>query len=495
MIEREAPGLAEAMRLISPFGRLSRGVAGVRGQAIVCNTPGSPKGCVEQLGAVLDVLPHALRLLHERRRRTERGADVAAPGLATLTYGWVIDTTRPPFELVLEIDPPTRPSLVRARHQIGVLGTVADRFLVPDNHLGRATVSSIAVAREVAAMGGRAIACLNSRDRNVLGFRRDLLTAAAYGVDSFLLVYGDRPDLGRRSDDVSVRRMMEEIRTFGSSDVFAGCPPFEIGVTTRLTAVARSSTRPTSSSPRSATRSTTSPGGGTTAAFDGPVYAGVMVVASAAMARKLGRREPAADRAAVADRRRRRRPVAGVDAACALDRRRARARRVRRRPRRRRRPLPPGRRPAGSVGWGENRRAGAGRRPIASGAVLRLVLPKGSLEQATLELFEAADLAVVRSSAVEYKASIDDPRVAEVRILRPQEIPIYVAEGLFDLGITGPRLDRGDAQRRRQPRRAALLQGHDRTRSAWWSPWPATRRSSAPPTSPTACGCRPSTPS
>lgn len=69
VIEREAPGLAEAMRLISPFGRLSRGVAGVRGLAIVCNTPGSPTGCVEQLGAVLDVLPHALRLLHETPTR------------------------------------------------------------------------------------------------------------------------------------------------------------------------------------------------------------------------------------------------------------------------------------------------------------------------------------------------------------------------------------------------------------------------------------------
>ena len=69
--------------------------------------------------------------------------------------------------------------------------------------------------------------------------------------------------------------------------------------------------------------------------------------------------------------------------------------------------------------------------------MLRLVLPKGSLERATLELFEAADLAVVRSSSVDYRASIDDPRVAEVRILRPQEIPEYVAEGLFDLGITG----------------------------------------------------------
>lgn len=69
--------------------------------------------------------------------------------------------------------------------------------------------------------------------------------------------------------------------------------------------------------------------------------------------------------------------------------------------------------------------------------MLKLVLPKGSLERATLELFEAADLPVKRSSSVEYSAAIADPRVSEVRILRPQEIPRYVADGLFDLGITG----------------------------------------------------------
>ncbi len=69
--------------------------------------------------------------------------------------------------------------------------------------------------------------------------------------------------------------------------------------------------------------------------------------------------------------------------------------------------------------------------------MLRLVLPKGSLEKATLELFESADLGVSRSSSVAYKASIDDPRIAEVRILRPQEIPTYVQEGMFDLGISG----------------------------------------------------------
>lgn len=69
--------------------------------------------------------------------------------------------------------------------------------------------------------------------------------------------------------------------------------------------------------------------------------------------------------------------------------------------------------------------------------MLKLVLPKGSLEKATLELFEEADLGVIRSSAVAYRARIDDPRIDEVRILRPQEIPVYVADGLFDLGVTG----------------------------------------------------------
>jgi ATP phosphoribosyltransferase len=69
--------------------------------------------------------------------------------------------------------------------------------------------------------------------------------------------------------------------------------------------------------------------------------------------------------------------------------------------------------------------------------VLSIVLPKGSLERATLQLFEDADLAVQRGSDVDYRGTIDDPRVADVRILRPQEIPRYVAEGRFDLGITG----------------------------------------------------------
>jgi ATP phosphoribosyltransferase len=69
--------------------------------------------------------------------------------------------------------------------------------------------------------------------------------------------------------------------------------------------------------------------------------------------------------------------------------------------------------------------------------MLRLVLPKGSLEKATLQLFEDADLTVSRHSDVDYRADIDDPRVLDVTVLRPQEIPRYVADGLFDVGITG----------------------------------------------------------
>lgn len=69
--------------------------------------------------------------------------------------------------------------------------------------------------------------------------------------------------------------------------------------------------------------------------------------------------------------------------------------------------------------------------------MLKLVLPKGSLEQATMALFDAADLPVKRGSDRDYHGSIDDPRVERVSVLRPQEIPQYVEEGFFDLGITG----------------------------------------------------------
>src|SRR6476469_7282845 len=176
------------------------------------------------------------------------------------------------FEIICEVEPATRADLTHVRHQIGVLSPIADGFLIPDNHIGRATVSSIAVAHEVALMGGRAIACLNARDRNSLGFRRDLLTAAAYGVDEFLFVYGDRPETGARSDDLTVRTMLEHARTCDEG--------LRLGVSTRL------STVPTwkreadflfvqvsfSLDDLLAWRRET--------AFGGPVYAGVLVVPS-----------------------------------------------------------------------------------------------------------------------------------------------------------------------------------------------------------------------
>jgi methylenetetrahydrofolate reductase (NADPH) len=218
------------------------------------------------------------------------------------------------FELICEVEPATTPDLMRVRHQIGVLSGVATRFLIPDNHIGRATVSSIAVAHEVAAMGGTAIACLNARDRNILGFQRDLLTAAAYGVEQFLFVYGDRPETGRRSDDLTVRAMLADARRFATERGI----DLRIGVSTGLGPLAAWKrqadmlfTQVTFSVDQLlAWRATVD--------FDGPVYAGVMVVASAAMARKLGATIPQLTVPAHVVARLEGDPDAGVDLACDL---------------------------------------------------------------------------------------------------------------------------------------------------------------------------------
>jgi ATP phosphoribosyltransferase len=69
--------------------------------------------------------------------------------------------------------------------------------------------------------------------------------------------------------------------------------------------------------------------------------------------------------------------------------------------------------------------------------MLKLVIPKGSLEEQTLRLMESADLRVRRSSSRDYHGRIEDERIERVSLLRPQEIPRYVEEGLYDLGITG----------------------------------------------------------
>jgi methylenetetrahydrofolate reductase (NADPH) len=194
--------------------------------------------------------------------------------------------TDPVFEWICEIEPPTKPDMMHVRHQIGVLSKVASAYLIPDNHVGRATVSSIAVAHEVDRMGGRSIACLNARDRNALGFRRDLLTGAAYGVDEFLFVYGDAPNSGARTGQLTVRSMIDYLRRF-SEEHQGHAGGFRAGVTTRL--------RPLPPWKKAADflfvqvsfdleqllawRDTIE--------FEGNVYAGVMVLPSASMARKL----------------------------------------------------------------------------------------------------------------------------------------------------------------------------------------------------------------
>jgi ATP phosphoribosyltransferase len=71
------------------------------------------------------------------------------------------------------------------------------------------------------------------------------------------------------------------------------------------------------------------------------------------------------------------------------------------------------------------------------GPMLKVVIPKGSLEEQTLHLFEAADLRVRRGTVRDYHGTVDDDRIERVSILRPQEIPLYVQDGLFDVGITG----------------------------------------------------------
>jgi methylenetetrahydrofolate reductase (NADPH) len=225
--------------------------------------------------------------------------------------------TNRPFQVVCEIEPPTRPDLMHVRHQIGTLSKVADAFLIPDNHLGRATVSSVAVAHEVEAMGGRSIACLNSRDRNLLGFRRDLLTAASYHVDQFLFVYGDKPSSGSRTGELTVRAMMDEVRALPADPAFA-VQPFRVGAAAAL--------RPLPAWKRSADFLFVQ----VSFSLDGllrwrdanpvdiPVYAGVIVLASESHAQRLAAAIPDIAIPAGLARQARTDRLAGVEAACDL---------------------------------------------------------------------------------------------------------------------------------------------------------------------------------
>jgi 5,10-methylenetetrahydrofolate reductase len=165
-------------------------------------------------------------------------------------------------------------------------------------------------------MGGRSIACLNARDRNLLGFRRDLLTAAAYGVDEFLFVYGDRPESGTRSDDLTVRSMISEARRFSTGKQNA--KPFRVGVTTGLRALPAWKREADFLFVQVSFSIDELLEWRASVDFAGPVYAGVMVVASAAMARKLSADVPQLAVPAQIIGRIERDPDAGITIACNL---------------------------------------------------------------------------------------------------------------------------------------------------------------------------------
>jgi 5,10-methylenetetrahydrofolate reductase len=136
-------------------------------------------------------------------------------------------------------------------------------------------------------MGARGIACLNSRDRNLLGFRRDLLTAAAYGVDRFLFVYGDKPTAGGRTSELTVRAMIEEARGSAQDPAFEGCGPFQVGVTSGLRPVPAWKTDADFVFVQVSHSVENLLGWRESVSLQVPVYAGVMVLASAGMARNL----------------------------------------------------------------------------------------------------------------------------------------------------------------------------------------------------------------
>jgi methylenetetrahydrofolate reductase (NADPH) len=111
------------------------------------------------------------------------------------------------FRLIYEIDPPREATLTKFFRQLEIFGDVVDAVLIPDNHLGRSALSSVALAIEATKRGVRPIVALNARDRNHLRLHSDFLTLRAFGVEEVLLLFGDRIDAGR--SDLTVRRMLE----------------------------------------------------------------------------------------------------------------------------------------------------------------------------------------------------------------------------------------------------------------------------------------------
>src|ERR1039458_3034020 len=167
-------------------------------------------------------------------------------------------------------------------------------------------------------MGVQAIACLNSRDRNRLGFGRDRLPAEAYGVESFLCVFGDQPASGGRSNDLNVQGMLDEVRTFGSSETFSGHGPFRVGVTTRLAPLPAWKREADFLFVQASFDLEALLRWKESLSFEGKVFAGVLVIASERMAKTLAEMTGQIDLPEELLDQLSENPAAGVDRCCAL---------------------------------------------------------------------------------------------------------------------------------------------------------------------------------
>lgn len=214
------------------------------------------------------------------------------------------------FRIVCEVESPSRPSLAGVAAEVQAWSGVTSSFLVPDSHIGRPTISSLAVANEVAGAGGRPTVCLNARDRNLIGFRRDLLTAAAYGVGGVLLVFGDRPDGSPRASDLTVRAMLAEARETA--------PGIRVGVTARLEALPEWKRSADALFVQCTFSADDLLSWRTTIDFPGPIYAGVLNLQSAAMARRLSARTPELRVPAACIEALEQDPASGLDMTCDL---------------------------------------------------------------------------------------------------------------------------------------------------------------------------------
>lgn len=186
-----------------------------------------------------------------------------------------------PFRVICEVRPPVRPSLLGVRRQVAMFGKSTDAYLVPENPIGVPTMSSLVVAREVSVLGGSPIAVLNARDRNLLGLKRDILTAVESGTNEMLFVGGD-PSPGTTSE-LSARSMMIEARAF--------CKALDVAPITVAVASGLGTLSPWKHDADEVFLQASFSlddllDWRERSEFDGPVYAGVIVVPSASRARK-----------------------------------------------------------------------------------------------------------------------------------------------------------------------------------------------------------------